>query len=105
MRKVVAPKEPPNRQILSVLRAFVKRNVSRNFLSAQQSTDTLESFCCTGWYISDSHIPVCIFTNPTLIELRQEIGQYDWLASPRADGVFLCSRTEIITKQTIECGL
>ncbi|GBM61005.1 hypothetical protein AVEN_107885-1, partial [Araneus ventricosus] len=33
-----------------------------------------------------------IFTNPTLIELRQEIGQYDWLASPRADDVVLCSR-------------
>ncbi|GBO45220.1 hypothetical protein AVEN_36406-1 [Araneus ventricosus] len=27
---------------------------------------------------------VSIFTNPTLIELRQEIGQYDWLASPRS---------------------
>ncbi|GBN22401.1 hypothetical protein AVEN_245393-1 [Araneus ventricosus] len=49
--------------------------------------------------------PVSIFTNPTLIELRQEIGQYDWLASPRADDVVLCSRTEIITKQAIECGL
>ncbi|GBM13292.1 hypothetical protein AVEN_226278-1 [Araneus ventricosus] len=36
--------------------------------------------------------PGCIFTNPTLIELRQEIGQYDWLASPRADDVVLCSR-------------
>ncbi|GBM91521.1 hypothetical protein AVEN_92985-1 [Araneus ventricosus] len=46
-----------------------------------------------------------IFTNPTLIELRQEIGQYDWLASPRADDVSLCSRMEIITKQAIECGL
>ncbi|GBM63301.1 hypothetical protein AVEN_186121-1 [Araneus ventricosus] len=46
-----------------------------------------------------------IFTNPTLIELRQEIGQYDWLASPRADDVVLCSRMEIITKQAIECGL
>ncbi|GBM22996.1 hypothetical protein AVEN_172342-1 [Araneus ventricosus] len=33
-----------------------------------------------------------IFTNPTLIELRQEIGQYDWLSSPRADDVVLCSR-------------
>ncbi|GBM78286.1 hypothetical protein AVEN_46989-1 [Araneus ventricosus] len=42
-----------------------------------------------------------IFTNPTLIELRQEIGQYDWLALPRADDVVLCSRTE----QAIECGL
>ncbi|GBM20147.1 hypothetical protein AVEN_5676-1 [Araneus ventricosus] len=49
--------------------------------------------------------PGRIFTNPTLIELRQEIGQYDWLASPRADDVVLCSRTEIITKQAIECGL
>ncbi|GBN59096.1 hypothetical protein AVEN_125309-1 [Araneus ventricosus] len=46
-----------------------------------------------------------IFTNPTLIELRQEIGHYDWLASPRADDVVLCSRMEIITKQAIECGL
>ncbi|GBL70201.1 hypothetical protein AVEN_136818-1 [Araneus ventricosus] len=46
-----------------------------------------------------------IFTNPTLIELRQEIGQYDWLASPRVDDVVLCSCTEIITKQAIECGL
>ncbi|GBO20849.1 hypothetical protein AVEN_237088-1 [Araneus ventricosus] len=33
--------------------------------------------------------PGCIFTNPTLIELRQEIGQYDWLASPRANDVVL----------------
>ncbi|GBO31357.1 hypothetical protein AVEN_44270-1 [Araneus ventricosus] len=49
--------------------------------------------------------PVCIFTNPTLIELRQEIGQYDWLASPRANDVVLCSHIEIITKQAIECGL
>ncbi|GBL75871.1 hypothetical protein AVEN_121570-1, partial [Araneus ventricosus] len=49
--------------------------------------------------------PGRIFTNPTLIELRQEIGQYDWLAFPRADDVILCSRTEIITKQAIECGL
>ncbi|GBN85778.1 hypothetical protein AVEN_44945-1 [Araneus ventricosus] len=49
--------------------------------------------------------PGRIFTNPTLIELRQEIGQYDWLASPRADDVVLCPRTEIITKQAIECGL
>ncbi|GBM55246.1 hypothetical protein AVEN_168391-1 [Araneus ventricosus] len=49
--------------------------------------------------------PGGIFTNPTLIELRQEIGQYDWLASPRADDVVLCSRKEIITKQAIECGL
>ncbi|GBM13567.1 hypothetical protein AVEN_235153-1, partial [Araneus ventricosus] len=37
-------------------------------------------------------VPDCIFTNPTLIELRQEIGHYDWLASPRADDVVLCSR-------------
>ncbi|GBM37709.1 hypothetical protein AVEN_239855-1 [Araneus ventricosus] len=36
--------------------------------------------------------PGCIFTNPTLIELRQEIGQNDWLASPRADDVVLSSR-------------
>ncbi|GBN16462.1 hypothetical protein AVEN_163580-1, partial [Araneus ventricosus] len=36
-------------------------------------------------------IPDRIFTNPTLIELRQEIGQYEWLASPRADDVVLCS--------------
>ncbi|GBM89177.1 hypothetical protein AVEN_261176-1 [Araneus ventricosus] len=49
--------------------------------------------------------PGSIFTNPTLIEPRQEMGQYDWLASPRADDVILCSRTEIITKQAIECGL
>ncbi|GBM26934.1 hypothetical protein AVEN_196880-1 [Araneus ventricosus] len=49
--------------------------------------------------------PGRIFTNPTLIELRQEIGQYDWLASPRADDVVLCSRMESITKQAIECGL
>ncbi|GBN08112.1 hypothetical protein AVEN_161170-1, partial [Araneus ventricosus] len=46
-----------------------------------------------------------IFTNPTLMELRQEIGQYDWLASPRADDVVLCPRMEIITKQAIECRL
>ncbi|GBM20476.1 hypothetical protein AVEN_5557-1 [Araneus ventricosus] len=39
-----------------------------------------------------AHSPLRIFTNPTLIELRQEIGQYDWLASPRADDVVLCSR-------------
>ncbi|GBO09188.1 hypothetical protein AVEN_207188-1 [Araneus ventricosus] len=37
-------------------------------------------------------VPGSIFTNPTLIELRQEIGQYDWLASPTADDVVLCSR-------------
>ncbi|GBM21177.1 hypothetical protein AVEN_50908-1 [Araneus ventricosus] len=35
--------------------------------------------------------PGSIFTNPTLIELRQEIRQYDWLASSRADDVVLCS--------------
>ncbi|GBN20182.1 hypothetical protein AVEN_12121-1 [Araneus ventricosus] len=49
--------------------------------------------------------PGRIFANPALIELRQEIGQYDWLASPRDDDVVLCSRMEIITKQAIECGL
>ncbi|GBN96194.1 hypothetical protein AVEN_266820-1 [Araneus ventricosus] len=58
---------------------------------------------CSGR--SFSCLPGCIFTNPTLIELRQEIGHYDWLASPRADDVVLCSRMEIITKQAIECGL
>ncbi|GBM12995.1 hypothetical protein AVEN_25082-1 [Araneus ventricosus] len=52
-----------------------------------------------------SRPPGRIFTKPTLIELRQEIGQYDWFASPRADDVVLCSRMEIITKQAIECGL
>ncbi|GBN84104.1 hypothetical protein AVEN_113929-1 [Araneus ventricosus] len=45
--------------------------------------------------------PGRIFTNPTLIELRQEIGQYDWLTSPRANEVVLCFRTEIITRQAI----
>ncbi|GBM92195.1 hypothetical protein AVEN_29494-1 [Araneus ventricosus] len=37
-------------------------------------------------------LPEHIFTNPTLIELRQEIGQYDWLASPKADDAVLCFR-------------
>ncbi|GBM22628.1 hypothetical protein AVEN_177568-1 [Araneus ventricosus] len=55
--------------------------------------------------MSSDFTPGSIFANPTLIELRQEIGQYNWLASPRADDVVLCSRTEIITKQAIECGL
>ncbi|GBL62764.1 hypothetical protein AVEN_179717-1 [Araneus ventricosus] len=41
---------------------------------------------------AETFAPGRIFTNPTLIELRQEIGQYDWLASPRADDVVLCSR-------------
>ncbi|GBN04357.1 hypothetical protein AVEN_214728-1 [Araneus ventricosus] len=50
-------------------------------------------------------LPGRIFTNPTLIELRQAISQYDWLSSPRADDVVFCSRTEIITKQAIKYGL
>ncbi|GBL88101.1 hypothetical protein AVEN_24885-1 [Araneus ventricosus] len=69
--------------------------------------------CChysyrTGWMDNRwtrDILPGRIFTNPTLIELRQEIRHYDWLTLPRADDVVLCSRMEIITKQAIECGL
>ncbi|GBM18406.1 hypothetical protein AVEN_72745-1 [Araneus ventricosus] len=31
------------------------------------------------WLVMAIRTPACIFTNPTLIELRQEISQYHWL--------------------------
>ncbi|GBL83475.1 hypothetical protein AVEN_196334-1 [Araneus ventricosus] len=51
-----------------------------------------KTFTRTQTHPSITEPPSSIFTNPTLIELRQEIGQYDWLASPKADDLGLCSR-------------
>ncbi|GBN22640.1 hypothetical protein AVEN_133414-1 [Araneus ventricosus] len=80
-----------------------KQSIVRQILLSNQSPPKLQ--WCSSRVQYAYMRPGRIFTNPTLIELRQKIGQYDWLASPRVDDVVLCSRTEIITKRAIECGL
>ncbi|GBM81267.1 hypothetical protein AVEN_11210-1 [Araneus ventricosus] len=46
--------------------------------------DALRSGCIKDCLETITSSPVRIFTNPTLIHQRQEIGQYHWLAFPES---------------------